>query len=91
MNPPPFDLEAHVHRHGEALRRLARELVASAADADDALQDAWLAAVRSPIQSGRGANAHDPLGNLWIELAAVSVVNGETKQLELALPPEWDR
>jgi RNA polymerase sigma-70 factor (ECF subfamily) len=48
MNPPPFDIEAHVHRHGEALRRLARELVAEAADAEDALQDAWLGALRSP-------------------------------------------
>ena len=49
------------------------------------------AALRAAIQSGRGATPLDPLGNLWIELAVVTLVNGETKQLELRLPPEWEK
>ena len=39
--------------HGDWLNRLARQLAGSHAEADDLLQDTWLAALRSPPNPGR--------------------------------------
>jgi RNA polymerase sigma-70 factor (ECF subfamily) len=44
----PFDLPDHVRRHGAGLRQLALELLGDAAAADDAVQQAWLAAMQKP-------------------------------------------
>ncbi len=52
MAPVPFDVETSLARHGAALRALAIELVRCAADADDAVQETWLRALRRPPADG---------------------------------------
>jgi RNA polymerase sigma-70 factor (ECF subfamily) len=52
MNPPPFDIEEHVSRHGAALRQLAIQLVGASA-ADDAVQETWIGAMRQPPRDHR--------------------------------------
>lgn len=48
MADPDFDLARHVHRHGEALRQLASELVHDPGAADDVVQETWLGAMLHP-------------------------------------------
>ncbi|HEX5050847.1 MAG TPA: RNA polymerase sigma factor [Planctomycetota bacterium] len=57
MTPRPFDIELHVRRHGEALRSLARELLRDRSAVEDALQETWLRAMRSPPREQAGLGA----------------------------------
>ena len=50
--PPPDDLEALL-LHADWLRRLATCLVHDGAEADDLVQETWMAALRSPPEAGR--------------------------------------
>ncbi|HEU4419163.1 MAG TPA: sigma-70 family RNA polymerase sigma factor, partial [Planctomycetota bacterium] len=45
---PPLDVQLLLQRHGGALRELARELLRDGADVDDAVQETWARALRSP-------------------------------------------
>jgi len=51
--PPPFDTN-ELRIRDRILRRLARRVAASSADADDAVQEAWLAALERPPRDSRG-------------------------------------
>lgn len=44
----PFDVELQLERHATALRRLAGALLRNSHDADDAVQEVWVAALREP-------------------------------------------
>ncbi len=44
----PFDVELQLERHATALRRLAGALLRNPHDADDAVQEVWVAALREP-------------------------------------------
>jgi RNA polymerase sigma factor (sigma-70 family) len=57
MPPVPFDCEALLARHGGALRALARTLLRDAHDADDAVQETWARALRSPPRHGARLDA----------------------------------
>ncbi len=48
MTSQPFNVELHLRQHGDAMRRLAVELLRDAASADDVTQEVWLRAVRQP-------------------------------------------
>ncbi len=54
-DPTPFDLDQELRRHGGSLRRLALELLRDGAAAADAVQEAWLHAVRRPPRDGAQA------------------------------------
>ncbi|HEX6812546.1 MAG TPA: RNA polymerase sigma factor [Planctomycetota bacterium] len=69
MSPPPFDITAHVVRHGAALRALAIELVGDAATADDVVQQTWLGALRRPPR-------HDAAIGGWLATLLRNVVRG---------------
>lgn len=45
---PPFDVEQQLERHATALRRLAGALLRNSHDAEDAVQEVWVAALREP-------------------------------------------
>lgn len=54
---PPFDAELLLRHHGGALRSLAQQLLRDRNEIDDAVQETWLRALRSPPRHGDGLGA----------------------------------
>lgn len=52
MDSPFFDLESCLRQHGASLRTLAASLLRDSHAADDAVQEVWLAALRTPPGHG---------------------------------------
>ena len=63
----PFDVELQLERHATALRRLAGALLRNPADADDAVQEVWVAALREPPP-------HDSAPGGWLRTVLMRVV-----------------
>lgn len=63
----PFDVELQLERHATALRRLAGALLRNAHDADDAVQEVWVAALREPPP-------HDSAPGGWLRTVLMRVV-----------------
>jgi len=63
----PFDVEQQLERHATALRRLAGALLRNPADADDAVQEVWVAALREPPP-------HDNAHGGWLRTVLMRVV-----------------
>ncbi|MFO1077329.1 MAG: RNA polymerase sigma factor [Planctomycetota bacterium] len=57
MSPRSLDVEQSLRRHGSGLRRLAHVLLRNDADAEDAVQELWLGALRRPPNDHRAIGA----------------------------------
>lgn len=84
-NPVPVDA---LIEHQAFLRALARELLGDADRADDAVQDAYASALRSPpcIESEPGTSAHLGAVRAWLATVvrnhARNVLRGETRRAD---------